>query len=636
VLLAVADPPSSLVARALAVQGYDVRPVPPADLGAALLSGAADDADVLALDAEAAEGLSSARQDTLLEAIDRGVGLFLVAGGDAGAWGRLRGTPLQRALALRPLPPPPPSPEPEPAPPPPPDAETPPVEPPEPEKGPGLRAERRPEEARPISLLLVLDRSGSMEGGKLTMAIEGAEKAAATLARTDRLGVLTFADDVTVDVPMTPVAEVRGTLGWTLAAVQAGGQTDIYGALERAGRILATEPSPIRHLLLLTDGRQTGYAVFMHLIRAMAAQGITLTAVGLGRDHDETLLKQLAMAAPHGRYIPADTEREVPTILTRDTERVADRRLREVEEMARIRDREHEGEPPPPEQEKPPPKPPEPATPEPEPAEPPETATPPAPEEEGPALAPLVAIRPHEATAGLPALPSVGPPRRAEPGPGAAVLLRRAEDEPVLGAARFGLGRVLVLALPDDAAGFAPWPGVERLLLQSVRAVRAPAGARTEGLDPRVLPSPGGEVLRIAAAPGASTAPIRVLWSGPEGERDLGLVTPGGETPLALPPLPPGRRATIQLVMDDGDGRRPAGPSVSYLARPRPAPLLRPGDADALARALGPAALDPSAPLFAPAPPQPIRRPLWPWPLVAALALLPLDVAFHRRAGKPA
>ncbi|MFV1960183.1 MAG: VWA domain-containing protein, partial [Planctomycetota bacterium] len=466
--------------------------------------------------------------------------------------------------------------------------------PPRPKDRPGLRAERRPEDALPISLLLVIDRSGSMTGAKLTMAIEGARRAAATLSRVDRVGVITFADDATLDIPPTSARRL-GNLGWRLAGLEAGGNTDIYGALVRAREVLEKEPAPIRHLILLTDGRQTARrAVFGHLVEGMARAGITLTAIGLGYSHDEQLLKSIAMWAPRGRYVPVDSEAQLPTIITRDTQIVAAARREEAEAKARIQDRRRPPEAPEAE-------PPAPAKP-PGSGEPDEPPSPPTPTP-GEDLAPLRLLRPHEATRGLDekTLPRVGPARRADVRPGAALLVARGEDQAALAASRWGLGRVLVWALPPDARGLAPWrEGLGRLLTQAVRSVRAPEGVGRVGPLASVIAGPEGEHLRLDAAPGAPPPAVRVGWEGPDGVlRDLGRHVPGtDDTDLTLPSAPPGTRAVVHLTLAD---RGLSLPTLTYLVpSPRAREVPQAGDAEALRALLGAKALASDPPLFAP------------------------------------
>ena len=157
-------------------------------------------------------------------------------------------------------------------------------------------AERRPEDALPITLLLVIDRSGSMAAErKLTLAIAAAEEAAAQLAPTDRVGVVTFADDATVDLPPRPASQVA--VRSLAVGLVADGNTDIYRALKAAQAVMRAERNPIRHVILLTDGRDTKSDVYGTLPGELLAEKITLTTVGLGYSIDERSLKELARLA---------------------------------------------------------------------------------------------------------------------------------------------------------------------------------------------------------------------------------------------------------------------------------------------------------------------------------------------------
>ena len=638
VLLSVVDPRRATVRRALSAEGWPVDAVEPPALVAALDRRAHDGADlrpeVVVLDAASARALGEDGQRALVSRVKEGLGLVLLAGEDAAAWDPLSTGPLVTVLPLVPRPPPPA------APPPPPPSPTP--QPPTPfvepkrEDAPGHHAERRPEDALPISLLLVLDRSGSMEGPKLEMAIEAARRAAAALSKGDRVGVVTFADDATLDVPPTTVSEI-GNLGWSLLGVKAGGNTDIYAALLEGARVLAKESAPIRHLVLLTDGHHTGReAVFGPLIGEMAKQGITITAVGLGPDHDDTLLRNVAMWAPRGRYVPAATEDALPTILTNDTLLVREHRSETAKALGLVPEA-SAGEKPPKTPDAPRPTPPPPTPPAPEPKGPDTTAA----AGGGAALAPLVVTRPHEATEGLAEpLPRVAPPRPSDVRAGAALLLARettadgASREPVLAAGRPGLGRVLALALPDSDPGLQAWDGTARLLVQMVRSVRAPEGALSPGPLASVLYAPDGERLRLDAPPGASAPPVSVRWETTEddgGTRtvDLGEYGPDETRDLLLPPAPPGRTAVVTMTPAGAGGR---AFTLTYLARGAPAEGPRAGDRTALAEALGPGAL--ARPLLT----APVassasgRRPCGRLVIFLAILLLPLDVAAHRHA----
>jgi hypothetical protein len=619
-LAVLADPLASPVRRALSAQGFQVTVAPPEALAEAL-SANGPRPDAVVLDADSAVLLPPDVATALVLAVEEGLGLYVVAGG-AEAWTALATSPLGAVLPLEPLPPPPPPP-PAPAPSPPPAAPRPSPEPPKPDGGPGLRAERRPEEALPISLLLIVDRSGSMEGLKLAMAVEGGRRAAAALAPSDRVAVITFADDATLDVPPM-AAGALGNLAWRLAFLEAGGNTDIYGALRRGAEVLEAERAPIRHLVLLTDGRQTTTeALFGPLMRRLSAAGITTTAVGLGPTHDEVLLKTIVQYGPGGRYVPVDSPGEIPTILTRDTQRVHEARRAEAVARGLVQDPRREPLPPPEEPEEPaPPPPPE--------------APPPAPAEEGDLARPLVLLRPHEATRGLAPdeMPAVGAPLRSRVAGPAALLIARegrstAGAEPVLAARRVGLGRVLAFALPPDAVGLEAWAGQERVHVQGVRAVMAPEGAFAGTPELRLSRTPEGERLRVEVDPGAGSRTLALTWHGPDGPVALGPLEVPTPEDHALPAAPAGTVAGVTLEDDEG---RLVAPPLTYLVAEPADEGPRAGDPYALARLLGRSGPDEAPAAASPVGATPVRTAWWPWWLAAALLLLPFDVALHRRS----
>lgn len=622
VVVAVADAARSLARRAASAQGFEVEVLESAALAERLVPSARS-IDVLVLDAASAAALGEPLARRVLSLVDGGVGLFLEAGSEGPAWAALPATPLLPLLPLEPLPEPVPPPTPPPAPP----APRPPRPPPTPPRekpGPGLAAERQPEEAYPISLLLVLDRSASMRGERWAMAVEAAVRAAGVLSPWDRLGVLTFAEDARLDLPMGPVG-TTGSVGLHLPQEAEGPGTNLVAALRRAAEVLAGERSPIRHVLLLTDGyhnptgRRSESAIWSDLVRPLDALGATFTVVGLSYEHDERTLKEMVKWARGGSYQAAYEPGQVPTVLVRDTLGVA--QARSTQARARLPDPDAvrggardptPRDPPPPAEEPPAPEPPaerEPATPAPE-------AAP------GVALRRLVALDPHPATKGFePAdWPEVGAPLRSAPRMGARVLLRREEAEPVLAARRFGLGRVLALALRAGDEALGAWPLLGRFYGQALASVAAPQGVFEGPPALDVLATAEGDLLRVLPTGALATGPFTVQWSAGGESRTLGSV--GGPTPepLTLPAAPEGTLAVVTL-------RTPAGERVAARAYLASAAGRAPSVAEAraqVARALS------AAPVASPALPR-TPVPLLPWLLALALLLLPVDAWLHRR-----
>jgi hypothetical protein len=617
VVASVSDAERSLLRRAATAQGFEVESVLPGDLAGRLARGQRG-FEVLALDARAAVGLAPEAAVAVAKAVESGVGLYVEAGDDAQAWADLARSPLGALLPLEPLPEPPaPPPPPPPAPPKPPDPPEPPRTPPPPAPGPGLKAERQPEEALPISLLIVLDRSASMHGMRWAMAAEAAVRAAAVLSPWDRVGVVTFAESARIDLAMG-AATTQAQVAMNLPAQADGTGTNIVAALKKAAEVMRGETNPIRHVLLLTDGyhnpsgRRNESAIWADLVRPLGQRGVTLTAVGVSYEHDERTLKEIVQWARRGLYIPAYEPAQVPTVFTVDARRVAEARSKEA--RARLPDPEA---PP----AKPEPRPPDPVTPPPAPETPREASKepPPTPKVD---LVRLALAQPHAATRGFADtdLPTVGATRRTGPRLAAAVLLTR-EQAPALAARRQGLGRVLAFAVPPADPGLVAWPALGRFYGQALRSLVAPLSTFEGGPRPYVVAGPRGDALAFATGDGARLGPWRARWSAGGVERDLGAVDPGDPDPLDLPAAPRGEVAHVAL--EDGEGRSVGALTyVAGIATDAPSPDRTAARLTEMLAGVTAVAAD--------APERP-RRPLAPWLVAFALFLLPFDTRLHRR-----
>lgn len=618
-------------AKALAAQGLAVAAIGRDDLAARLSSGRIP--DLLLADAASLVALAPDAAHVLRGRVEDGLGLVVAAGGDPAAWAALGQGPLGGLLPVMPLeePPKPPPKEPPPRadePPPPP------IDKPEEDESPGLKAERRPEEALPISLLLLVDRSGSMAGpiDKLNMAVLGAQRAAEALSDWDRVGVITFASDVQMAIPMRSARGASSIAAW-LSGVEPDVMpgTDIAGALRMASKVLARERAPIKHVILLTDGRQyPSGPIFGPIVKPMRRQGITITAVGIGRGSHMPQLREIVQWAARGHVRAARTPAQIPRILTRDTERIAEQRRVDAEKIdARLNDER--------EQPKPPPKK-EPAK-QPPPLPPPVDPGPPADADEGPPAAealPIVRMRAHEALAGFADAdwPRVGRPRRAEPRRAGVVLLARQDGAPVLAATRAGLGRVLAWTVDPADDGALAWRPLGRLFAQVGRSALAPEGAFEYLPRPHVVQTPDGARLHVRWPPGASSGHVDAAWIGPDGtRRALGAFTPGdGDAGKPLPAAPEGSRCRIELALPGG----PAPAPLSYLVDAGSELAPQPADVEALELALDAPLEDPA--VFARSlatRTREERTPRWPIFLWLAVLLLPVDVFLHRRSAAP-
>lgn len=175
----------------------------------------------------------------------------------------------------------------------------------------------RPREAqtqrrRPLNLALVVDRSTSMRGERLTQVIAAVDLLLDKLAAEDMLSLVSFSDRAEVVLPAAALgvaaqsANPETAAAWRdprrrLRAVVASGGTEIYQGLSAGLGQLARGVSEgaTSHLILLTDGRTYGdEADCLRLAEEAAARGVGLTAFGLGADWNDTFLD--ALVAPSG------------------------------------------------------------------------------------------------------------------------------------------------------------------------------------------------------------------------------------------------------------------------------------------------------------------------------------------------
>lgn len=174
------------------------------------------------------------------------------------------------------------------------------------------------DEAR-AALALLIDASGSMAGEKLDMAKAAAIAAARLLDGDDLLEVVGFAGSPLRAVPLQRATHAD-RIAVSIARLLPYGGTALRPALALAREDLSTANAALKHIVLLTDG-QTDESGLPTLARALRAEGITLSTVGLGPDVERELLSSLANLGG-GQAHFTDDPRAVPRIFMQETSRV--------------------------------------------------------------------------------------------------------------------------------------------------------------------------------------------------------------------------------------------------------------------------------------------------------------------------
>ncbi len=180
-----------------------------------------------------------------------------------------------------------------------------------------VRSEAKKNKPKPtLAMVLVLDCSGSMEGKSITLAKQAAGGAVKMLGPRDQVGVLAFEDKNWWVSPLH-VCNDKDDILRRIDTIAAGGETDMYPALDKAYLALRESFADLKHIIVLTDGVSSP-GDFGGLVKKIAADGITLSTVAVGEEAAGPLLKELAAEAKGHYYYAVDLAR-VPQIFALET-----------------------------------------------------------------------------------------------------------------------------------------------------------------------------------------------------------------------------------------------------------------------------------------------------------------------------
>jgi uncharacterized membrane protein len=449
----------------------------------------------------------------------------------------------------------------------------------------------RPERP-PVTMLLILDHSLSMGSSvgvsKLDMAKEAALLATESLRKEDRVGILAFDDrqEWAVEFQTLGAGLSLGQVQERISAIQLGGGTDICAALDLGLSTLEQQPGQVRHAVLMTDGQSYlggRCGPYDLLIERARAHDITLSSIAIGEDADTDLLQELARAGA-GRYHFARQPEDIP-------------RLTLIESQIASAE----------------------------------------PQIEGDFRANLQAPHPLLRDFTPNQIPKLAGYVGTTIKPEAELVLKSPQDDPVLATWQYGLGRAVAWT-PSVEAPWAElwpnWPDYGRFWAQIIRYT---------------LPEPDSGPLQVRALPHGDAVTIAVDSFAPSGEPlDLAdtvatiTLPDGGSRRIALRQTAPGHYAEEVALPAEGpyaieveqlkDGQRRAAragyveaPSNEYTPAQNGAALLTRISAATGGRSLSSTAVAP-----APDAASGGTRELWPWLLLAAALLWPLELALRR------
>lgn len=165
----------------------------------------------------------------------------------------------------------------------------------------------------PMNISLVIDRSGSMTGDKIVQARSAAKHLVGLMGSADRLSIISYASDVTVDVPsmhMTPSSKYR--MLRAIDGISVGGGTNLSGGYEFGLREAKNNKmgDSVNRVILVSDGQASDGITHLPTLENLSArglgQGVSLTTMGVGLDYNEDLMMRMSTKGAGNYYFIED------------------------------------------------------------------------------------------------------------------------------------------------------------------------------------------------------------------------------------------------------------------------------------------------------------------------------------------
>ncbi len=167
-----------------------------------------------------------------------------------------------------------------------------------------------------LALVLVMDKSGSMEGVPIALARQAAKASVELLGPQDQISVIGFDSQAQMICELRRASE-KDAIQAAIDTMDAGGGTDVYAGMVAGKQVLDNASAKIKHMIVMTDG-QTPQADFAGLTQGLADSGVTVSTVALGDGAAPDLLQAIAETGK-GRFYQAADPASVPQIFTRET-----------------------------------------------------------------------------------------------------------------------------------------------------------------------------------------------------------------------------------------------------------------------------------------------------------------------------
>lgn len=176
----------------------------------------------------------------------------------------------------------------------------------------------------PVNLALVIDRSGSMEGTKLTYVKQAAIHVLNLLREEDRVAVVAYDDKVRLlSTSLNLTGGQKEELKRKVNALRSGNSTALFDGWMTGAEQVAEHylNRGVNRTLLLTDGLanvgESRPEVLARHAAELQQRGVATSTFGVGADFSQFVLEQMAERGG-GQYHFIETPQQIPAIFERE------------------------------------------------------------------------------------------------------------------------------------------------------------------------------------------------------------------------------------------------------------------------------------------------------------------------------
>ncbi len=171
-----------------------------------------------------------------------------------------------------------------------------------------------------LAMVLLIDRSASMQGRGIELAKQAMRRAVESLGPNDQVGILAF-EDRSQWVSQIRLCSDRNKkrLIEQIDTIRVEGGTNLFPAMEQAYLALRDAYAELKHMIVLSDGLSHP-GDFHALAEEIHTEGITISTVGVGDEAVGVLLEEIARLGG-GHYYACRDAAEVPGVFAMETVR---------------------------------------------------------------------------------------------------------------------------------------------------------------------------------------------------------------------------------------------------------------------------------------------------------------------------